>query len=53
LRIGVDHQCHPIPAVIQEPTLAEWGVTKMLGTMAGIYVMVRGLDNMDVNLPAT
>ena len=32
-------------------TLFEWSLTKLLGVTAGIYIIVRGLDNMDGDLP--
>ena len=32
-------------------TVFEWGVNRIIGTMAGIYIIIRGLDNMDRDLP--
>jgi hypothetical protein len=34
-------------------TFFEWGVTKLIGVMAGVYIIIRGLDNMDRDLPAS
>ncbi len=34
-----------------KPSLLGWLLSKGVGTSAGIYVMVRGLDNIDKGLP--
>jgi hypothetical protein len=36
---------------VQAPTSVESGATKAIGVMAGIYIIVRGLDNIDRGLP--
>jgi hypothetical protein len=36
---------------VDRQTFFEWGATKLIGVMAGIYIIVRGLDNLDRDLP--
>jgi hypothetical protein len=39
--------------LIEGPSLLGWFVSKGVGANAGVYIMVRGLDNMDKDLPVT
>ena len=32
-------------------TAFEWGATTLIGVLAGIYIIVRDLDNVDRDLP--
>jgi hypothetical protein len=43
-------QSHATLLLVQEPPLWGWFLSQSAGTLAGIYVMVRGLDNIHQGL---
>jgi hypothetical protein len=43
---------HTYNLVTRMPTFSEMILSKSIGVLGGIYIMVRGLDNMEKALPA-